>query len=47
MKKILIIAQTDAKGKEAAAHFSNIHTKVVYPGTTNFSRHFDGVVIYL
>lgn len=47
MNKIVIIAQNEAKAKEAEAHFHGLHVKKVFPGAKSFSRHFDAVVIYL
>jgi hypothetical protein len=48
MKSVLILAQSDAKSKEAEALFSGkAHFKRVYPGAQKFSRHFDAIIIYL
>jgi hypothetical protein len=47
MKKVVIIAQNEAKAKEGEKFFQGLVTRKAYPGGKSFSRHFDGVVIYL
>lgn len=47
MNKIVIIAQNEAKAKEAETHFHGFVVKRVFPGAKSFSRHFDAIVIYL
>jgi hypothetical protein len=47
VKKIVIIAQNEAKAKEAEAFFPGIYVRKAYPGGKSFARHFDAVVIYL
>jgi hypothetical protein len=46
MKKILLIAQNEAKATEGAAHFTGLTVRTVFPGTKRFPRHFDAVVVY-
>ena len=46
MKKVLIIAQNEAKANDAASHFSDLTVRKVFPGVKRFPRHFDAVVIY-
>jgi hypothetical protein len=47
MKKILIIAQNQAKATQAQSHLSGSFTfSSVFPGTSSFPRTFDAVVIY-
>ncbi len=46
MKKILLIAQNETKANDAAAHFTGLTVRKVFPGVKNFPRHFDAVVIY-
>ena len=46
MKKVLIIAQNEAKANDAASHFSDMTVRKVFPGVKRFPRHFDAVVIY-
>jgi hypothetical protein len=46
MKKVLIIAQNEAKANDAAAHFNGLTVRKVFPGTKRFPRHFDAVVVY-
>ncbi len=48
MKKVLILAQSDAKSKDAENLFAGkAHFKRIYPGATRYARHFEGVIIYL
>jgi hypothetical protein len=48
MKKVLIVAQSDAKSKAAEAMFAGKALfRRVYPGADKFSRNFDAVIIYL
>jgi hypothetical protein len=50
LKKILIIAHTEAKANDAAALVAKVDpslkVKTVYAGAKRVSRHFDAVVIY-
>lgn len=46
MKKILLIAHTDAKAAEALKLFPGRNVKAVSQGATRFPRHFQAVVIY-
>lgn len=50
MKKILVIAHTEAKAGDAATLINgadpNLKVKTVYAGAKRIPRHFDAVVIY-
>lgn len=50
LKKILVIAHTEAKAGDAAAVINaadpNVKVKTVYAGAKRIPRHFDAVVIY-
>lgn len=46
MKKILLIAQSEAKATDAEKNFPGLKVKKVYPGSKRLSRHFEAVVIY-
>jgi hypothetical protein len=50
LKKILVIAHTEAKANDAAALIGkadpSIKVKTVYAGAKRVPRHFDAVVIY-
>ena len=50
LKKILIIAHTEAKAGDASALISKadptLKVKTVYAGAKRVPRHFDAVVIY-
>ncbi len=47
MKKVLVIAQNQAKATEAQETLKGDYTyKSVYPGTSSFPKTFDAVVIY-
>lgn len=50
MKKILVIAHTEAKAGDAASLINvadpNLKVKTVYAGAKRIPRHFDAVVIY-
>lgn len=46
MKKILVIAQNEAKADLGAQLLSAFTVKKVYPGAKRVPRHFDAVVIY-
>jgi hypothetical protein len=50
LKKILVIAHTEAKAGDAAGLISkadpSLKVKTVYAGAKHIARHFDGVVIY-
>ena len=50
LKKILVIAQTEAKANDAAKVISEgdatLKVKTVYAGAKRIPRHFDAVVIY-
>ena len=45
-KKILLIAQNDAKATEGEKLLTGFNVKKVVPGGKSFPRHFDGVVVY-
>lgn len=45
MKKVLLIAQSEAKALDAVKLLPNHRVKTVYPGTKNLPRHFHAVVI--
>ena len=50
LKKILVIAHTEAKAGDAASLINgadpNLKVKTVYAGAKRIPRHFDAVVIY-
>jgi hypothetical protein len=50
LKKILVIAHTEAKAGDAATLINgadpNLKVKTVYAGAKHIPRHFDAVVIY-
>jgi len=46
MKKIVLVAQNEAKATEGAALFTGLTVRKVFPGTKRFPRHFDAVVVY-
>ena len=50
LKKILVIAHTEAKAGDAATLINgadpNLKVKTVYAGAKSIPRHFDAVVIY-
>ena len=50
LKKILVIAHTEAKAGDAATLINgadpNLTVKTVYAGAKRIPRHFDAVVIY-
>lgn len=46
MKKILVIAQSEAKAAEAVKLFAGRTAKAVTPGAKRYPRHFEAVVIY-
>jgi hypothetical protein len=50
LKKILVIAHTEAKAGDAATLINgadpNLKVKTVYAGAKRIPRHFDAVVIY-
>ncbi len=47
MNKVIVIAQNEAKAKEAEALLSGLIVKKVFPGAKTFSRHFDAVIVFL
>ena len=46
MKKILLLAQNEAKATDGEKLLGGFTIKKVYPGAKRFPRHFDAVVIY-
>lgn len=46
MKKVLVIAQNEAKAIEGEKLLTGLTVKKVFPGAKRVPRHFDAVVVY-